>query len=432
MLYPKIKPLLIGELKLGFGQQTSISHISMSNKKPETEKQKMIQEKCQAILHELLKDEENKYCVDCDAKGPRWASWNLGVFLCIRCAGIHRNLGVHVSKVKSVNLDTWTPEQVAAIQQMGNSRARAVYEANIPENFRRPQTDSGLEMLIRAKYEQKKYIAQEWVPQPLPKKVNWALEMDEKAKKRREKKRAAVEIPVIPAHSATPPSNQPASNSASGKMSQDSNVDLLGLDSTQPDISTDRTVDISTTDDLLGLASPPRDPPTDKENGPSGDLENFLTTPASIESKPSPLSKDSILALYGNTVTSPQASFSFSAPGGQPGYQQSSVMASSAGMQLIGFQNPIGYPPLAGGIPSSGHNPQLAYNNPFSYMVNTSHAPSPATLQHPNSREQQLAHQMGTLSMASTMPSQMTTQNTSPPFHQPNNFGQTLSYNLWQ
>jgi len=44
--------------------------------------------------------------------GPRWASWNLGVFLCIRCAGIHRNLGVHVSKVKSVNLDSWTPEQL--------------------------------------------------------------------------------------------------------------------------------------------------------------------------------------------------------------------------------------------------------------------------------------------------------------------------------
>lgn len=45
--------------------------------------------------------------------GPRWASWNLGVFLCIRCAGIHRNLGVHISKVKSVNLDSWTSEQIA-------------------------------------------------------------------------------------------------------------------------------------------------------------------------------------------------------------------------------------------------------------------------------------------------------------------------------
>lgn len=44
--------------------------------------------------------------------GPRWASWNLGIFICIRCAGIHRNLGVHISKVKSVNLDQWTQEQV--------------------------------------------------------------------------------------------------------------------------------------------------------------------------------------------------------------------------------------------------------------------------------------------------------------------------------
>lgn len=68
--------------------------------------------------------------------GPRWASWNLGIFLCIRCAGIHRNLGVHISRVKSgkiitstilvlrqfiiylsisVNLDSWTPEQVVSI-----------------------------------------------------------------------------------------------------------------------------------------------------------------------------------------------------------------------------------------------------------------------------------------------------------------------------
>jgi len=50
--------------------------------------------------------------------GPRWASWNLGIFLCIRCAGIHRNLGVHISKVKSVNLDSWTAEQVAVSKVM--------------------------------------------------------------------------------------------------------------------------------------------------------------------------------------------------------------------------------------------------------------------------------------------------------------------------
>ncbi|XP_027720325.1 stromal membrane-associated protein 2 isoform X2 [Vombatus ursinus] len=66
----------------------------------------------QAVLASLLLEEENKFCADCQAKGPRWASWNIGVFICIRCAGIHRNLGVHISRVKSVNLDQWTQEQI--------------------------------------------------------------------------------------------------------------------------------------------------------------------------------------------------------------------------------------------------------------------------------------------------------------------------------
>lgn len=56
---------------------------------------------------------------------------------------------------------------------MGNSRARAVYEANLPDNFRRPQTDSALEAFIRSKYEHKKYIAKEWVQPPLPKVNNY-------------------------------------------------------------------------------------------------------------------------------------------------------------------------------------------------------------------------------------------------------------------
>ncbi len=77
------------------------------------DKQQRLQEKYQVILMSMLREEENKYCADCDSKGPRWASWNLGVFLCIRCAGIHRKLGVHITKVKSINLDQWTAEQIA-------------------------------------------------------------------------------------------------------------------------------------------------------------------------------------------------------------------------------------------------------------------------------------------------------------------------------
>ncbi|XP_055013037.1 stromal membrane-associated protein 2 isoform X2 [Boleophthalmus pectinirostris] len=92
------------------------------------------------------------------AQGPRWASWNLGVFVCIRCAGIHRNLGVHISKVKSVNLDQWTEEQVQCVQEMGNAKAKRLYEAFLPECFQRPETDQSAEIFIRDKYEKKKYM----------------------------------------------------------------------------------------------------------------------------------------------------------------------------------------------------------------------------------------------------------------------------------
>jgi hypothetical protein len=63
----------------------------------------------------------NQECADCGAPEPAWASVNQGVVICITCAGAHRSLGAHVSKVKSLSLDAWKEEEVQAFLAKGGN-----------------------------------------------------------------------------------------------------------------------------------------------------------------------------------------------------------------------------------------------------------------------------------------------------------------------
>ncbi|XP_073273496.1 ADP-ribosylation factor GTPase-activating protein AGD5-like isoform X1 [Primulina huaijiensis] len=121
---------------------------------------KELNAKHRKVLEGLLKLPENKECADCKSKGPRWASVNLGIFICMQCSGIHRSLGVHISKVRSATLDTWLPEQVQFIQSMGNEKANSYWEAELPPNYDRV----GIENFIRAKYEEKRWVCKEGKP----------------------------------------------------------------------------------------------------------------------------------------------------------------------------------------------------------------------------------------------------------------------------
>jgi stromal membrane-associated protein len=106
-------------------------------------------------LRELVKRPENRVCADCKHNDPRWASWNIGVFLCIRCSGIHRGMGTHISKVKSIDLDAWTPEQMDNIQKWGNRLANLYWEAHLKPGHVPP--DHKIESFIRSKYESRRW-----------------------------------------------------------------------------------------------------------------------------------------------------------------------------------------------------------------------------------------------------------------------------------
>ncbi|KAF8633181.1 hypothetical protein AX15_001480 [Amanita polypyramis BW_CC] len=112
-------------------------------------------EKHARTLRELVKRPDNKVCADCKRNDPRWASWNIGVFLCIRCSGIHRGMGTHISKVKSVDLDVWTPEQMESIQKWGNQRANMYWEAHLKPGHIPPEHK--MESFIRSKYESRRW-----------------------------------------------------------------------------------------------------------------------------------------------------------------------------------------------------------------------------------------------------------------------------------
>ncbi|KIK43839.1 hypothetical protein CY34DRAFT_803345 [Suillus luteus UH-Slu-Lm8-n1] len=107
------------------------------------------------ILKDLVKQSDNKVCADCKRNDPRWASWNLGVFLCIRCSGIHRGMGTHISRVKSVDLDIWTPDQMESIQKWGNRRANLYWESHLKSGHVPP--DHKMESFIRSKYESRRW-----------------------------------------------------------------------------------------------------------------------------------------------------------------------------------------------------------------------------------------------------------------------------------
>ncbi|XP_034945178.1 centaurin-gamma-1A [Chelonus insularis] len=102
----------------------------------------------------------NDACADCGAANPDWASLNLGILVCIECSGIHRNLGSHISKIRSLDLDDWSGGQLSVMLALGNDIANSVWEYNL-NGKQKPSSDSQRaekEQWIRWKYEEKAFL----------------------------------------------------------------------------------------------------------------------------------------------------------------------------------------------------------------------------------------------------------------------------------
>uniref|UniRef100_A0A096MCG7 Small ArfGAP 1 n=1 Tax=Poecilia formosa TaxID=48698 RepID=A0A096MCG7_POEFO len=282
----------------------------------EREKAQKLNEQHQAILSKMLREEDNKYCADCEAKGPRWASWNLGVFICIRCAGIHRNLGVHISRVKSVNLDQWTSEQIQDIKFWGNLWLNKLWESDTPVTERRIQKcftvkTTGCE--FRIIYRQKKTASAPFksaiAHRPasnanrnkssvLVSSCLWLvlnrLLSSRYLCKRETRRNAAPSVEAVFLLSATDtPAAAASANNGSTSTNQNNDLDIFGPMVSNPLPSSTSAAQFSQASSGSGQA----------------DLDLFSDSSSAAKAEDGtkkPLSKDSILSLYGTNSMSQQ------------------------------------------------------------------------------------------------------------------------------
>jgi len=117
------------------------------------------------IFDQILSHPENKVCADCPNKSPTWASIDFGVFLCLRCAGVHRQLGPHINRIRSAKLDSWNMENIEILAAVGNRIANNYWEYNVPSYFKKPDITTSMEdvrKIVDDKYIKRKYAPKDF------------------------------------------------------------------------------------------------------------------------------------------------------------------------------------------------------------------------------------------------------------------------------
>ena len=117
-----------------------------------------------ATLKELRSLPGNTECAECRASPSTWASVSLGVFVCMDCAQVHRNLGAHISKVKScMGTYLWCPDELERMKAIGNERAWALYTGGAPRGTVISKPADGAPFELRDRHARDKYEKKTWL-----------------------------------------------------------------------------------------------------------------------------------------------------------------------------------------------------------------------------------------------------------------------------